>query len=37
LVAAVKIDTLSLIAYEIGMFAWMGYRSWLYPALQPTA
>lgn len=37
LVAAVKIDTLSLIAYEVGMFAWMGARSWLYPQLQPTS
>lgn len=36
LVAAVKIDTLSLLAYEIGMFAWMAVRSWLYPAMQPT-
>jgi hypothetical protein len=37
LIAAVKIDTLSLIAYEVGMFAWMGARSWLYPDLQPTS
>jgi hypothetical protein len=37
LIAAVKIDTLSLLAYEIGMFAWMAVRSWLYPALQPTS
>lgn len=36
LITAVKIDRLSLIAYEVGMFGWMGYRSWLYPALQPT-
>ena len=35
-VAAVKVDTLSLLAYEIGMFAWMGFRSWAYPDLQPT-
>jgi hypothetical protein len=37
LIAAIKIDTLSLIAYEVGMFAWMGARSWLYPELQPTS
>jgi hypothetical protein len=37
LIAAVKTDTLSLVAYEVGMFAWMGFRSWLYPDLQPTA
>lgn len=37
IVAAIKIDTLSLLAYEVGMFAWMGFRSWLYPALQPTS
>ena len=36
LIAAVKIDTLSLLAYQIGMFAWMGCRAWLYPGLQPT-
>ncbi len=36
LVAAVKIDTLSLLAYEVGMFAAMGLWAWLYPALQPT-
>jgi hypothetical protein len=36
IVAAIKIDTLSLLAYEVGMFAWMGYRSWLYPDLLPT-
>jgi hypothetical protein len=35
-VASVKIDTLSLAAYEVGMFAWMGFRAWLYPDLQPT-
>jgi hypothetical protein len=37
IVAAIKIDTLSLIAYEVGMFAWMGFRAWLYPGLQPTS
>ncbi|HWD57244.1 MAG TPA: DUF4396 domain-containing protein [Stellaceae bacterium] len=36
LIAAIKVDTLSLLAYEIGMFAWMGFRSWLYPNLQPA-
>lgn len=36
LIAAIKIDTLSLLAYEVGMFAWMAFRSWLYPGLQPT-
>lgn len=37
LVAAVRIDTISLLAYEVGMFAWMGVRAWLYPHLMPTA
>jgi hypothetical protein len=36
LMAAIRIDTLSLLAYEVGMFAWMGFRAWLYPDLQPT-
>ncbi|MFM0239196.1 DUF4396 domain-containing protein [Paraburkholderia phytofirmans] len=36
IVTAVKIDTLSLVAYEIGMFAWMTFRVTLYPDLQPT-
>lgn len=36
LIAAVKIDTLSLLAYEVGMFAWMGFRAWLYPDMEPT-
>ena len=36
LVAAVKADTLSLIAYEVGMFAWMIYRAHRWPAMQPT-
>jgi len=35
-VAAVKADTFSLIAYEIGMFAFMIYRSYAWPAMQPT-
>ena len=36
LLAGVKIDTLSLLAYQAGMFAWMGFRVWLYPELTPT-
>jgi hypothetical protein len=36
IVAAVKADTFSLIAYEIGMFAWMIYRAYGWPAMQPT-
>jgi Domain of unknown function (DUF4396) len=36
LVAAVKIDTLSLVAYEIGMFAVMGVRVLVLPGLAPT-
>jgi Domain of unknown function (DUF4396) len=36
IVAAVKADTFSLIAYEIGMFAWMIYRAHMWPAMQPT-
>ena len=36
LVAAVKADTFSLIAYEIGMFAWMIHRAHAWPAMQPT-
>ncbi len=36
LVAAVKADTFSLIAYEIGMFAWMIYRAYAWPAMEPT-
>ena len=35
--AAIRIDTLSLLAYEIGMFGWMGFRAWLYPNLEPTS
>ena len=34
--AAVKIDTISLLAYEIGMFIVMGARAWVYPHLEPT-
>lgn len=37
LVAAARIDTLSLLAYEVGMFAWMGISAWLFPGLSPTA
>jgi Domain of unknown function (DUF4396) len=37
LIAAVKIDTLSLLAYQVGMFAWMAARAWLYPDLQPIS
>ncbi len=36
LVAAVKADTFSLVAYEIGMFAWMIYRAYEWPAMAPT-
>ena len=36
LVVAVKIDTLSLLAYQIGMFAMMAVSSVLFPALRPT-
>ena len=34
--AAIKADTFSLIAYELGMFAWMIYRAHAWPAMQPT-
>jgi hypothetical protein len=37
IVAAIKIDTLSLVAYEAGMFAWMGVRAWLWPQLEPVS
>jgi len=37
IVVAIKIDTLSLLAYEVGMFAVMGWRAWAYPALEPTS
>lgn len=33
--AAIKADTLSLVAYEIGMFGWMGFRVWAWPGLTP--
>lgn len=36
LAAAVKADTFSLIAYEIGMFAWMIYRAYGWPDMEPT-
>ncbi|MEW9585054.1 DUF4396 domain-containing protein [Paraburkholderia sp. DGU8] len=36
IVTAVKIDTLSLVAYEVGMFAWMTFRAAFYPHLKPT-
>ena len=35
LAAAIKADTLSLLAYEVGMFAWMGFRAWAWPELTP--
>jgi hypothetical protein len=36
--AAVKADTLSLIAYEVGMFAWMAVvQKLLFPGLEPTS
>jgi putative flippase GtrA len=37
LLAAIKIDTLSLLAYEVGMFAGMAVRAWLWPSLTPTS
>lgn len=38
LIAAVKADTLSLIAYQVGMFAWMGLtQKVLFPGLEPIA
>ena len=33
---AAKIDTLSLVAYEVGMFAWMTFRVTRYPDLKLT-
>jgi len=33
---AIRIDTLSLLAYEQGMFGFMGLRAWLLPGLHPT-
>ena len=37
--AALKADTVSLIAFEIGMFAWMALTNevWFHPKLQPTS
>jgi hypothetical protein len=37
LITAIKIDTLSLLAYEVGMFAWMAFRTWLLPGLHPAS
>jgi hypothetical protein len=37
LIAAVKIDTLSLVAYEVGMFAVMAARMLVLPGLEPTS
>jgi Domain of unknown function (DUF4396) len=34
--AAIKADTLSLVAYEVGMFAFMIYRAHAWPGLKPT-
>ena len=34
--AAIRADTFSLIAYEIGMFAWMIYRAYGWPDMEPT-
>lgn len=34
-VAAIRADTLSLVAYEVGMFAVMALRAWLWPGLRP--
>jgi hypothetical protein len=36
-IAAIKVDTLSLLAYEIGMFIWMAGASRIYPQLRPTS
>jgi Domain of unknown function (DUF4396) len=36
LVAAAKADTASLLAYEIGMFTWMGVSAYLFTDLAPT-
>jgi hypothetical protein len=36
IVAAAKVDTLSLLAYEVGMFAWMGVSAWLFPQMRPA-
>jgi Domain of unknown function (DUF4396) len=37
LISAIKIDTLSLLAYQIGMFAFMGFQSRVYPDQQPIS
>lgn len=38
LIAAIKADTLSLIAYEVGMFVWMAVtQKLLFPGIEPTA
>jgi hypothetical protein len=36
--AALKADTVSLIAFEVGMFAWMALTNmvWFHPKLEPT-
>jgi hypothetical protein len=37
IVAAMKADTISLIAFEVGMFAFMAFtRTVLFPALKPN-
>lgn len=36
LAAAIRIDTLSLLAYQIGMFGFMAMTASLYPGLEPT-
>jgi hypothetical protein len=36
IVTAAKIDTLSLVAYEVGMFTWMTFRVTRYPDLKLT-
>lgn len=35
LIAAIKADTISIVAFEIGMFAWMGLAHRLFPHLTP--
>ena len=37
LIAAITIDTLSLLAYQIGMFAFMGFQSRVYPDQRPIS
>ncbi|HEY3859033.1 MAG TPA: DUF4396 domain-containing protein [Gammaproteobacteria bacterium] len=34
--AAIKVDTLSLLAFEVGMFAWMAVTQLLLPGLEPA-